>query len=350
MQMLITPQVQEDTSISDFPSSPATFDHFQEAMGDFDLDSFTQEENLGYGYNAQLPVDENPTNDFNPDFDLDLESEFNFMIDQAVLTPPTSIQSPFTDDQDPMTPESEYASPHLASIEVGISALGMNSSGSMFFHMPPQSFGMSDSQSGLNYDQRWEDPADDEIVVNMIPSIPIPVFPDFPPSPIYSPPLYPSTPPSPSPSDSTYSPQAAQSPSAGSPVRTPVGPIRRRNRVSKPSNAAKTYKCDFLNCDTSCRRPCDLTKHKKRHSKPFTCNYDGCNSKGFSTQKDRERHETSKHRREDHLVCCECGHTTARKDNMADHVRRKHQLLDIGVAMGEITAKAKLRHASRQGS
>jgi hypothetical protein len=88
--------------------------------------------------------------------------------------------------------------------------------------------------------------------------------------------------------------------------------------------ASASFPCDHPSCTKSYPRQCDLRKHKKRHQKPYQCRASTeCNSY-FSTEKDRDRHEKSKHRREEHLVCSVCGHRTARKDNMKDHVRRRH--------------------------
>jgi hypothetical protein len=131
-------------------------------------------------------------------------------------------------------------------------------------------------------------------------------------------------------------------------VRALLGPTRRRSRVSKASNAARIHMCDFEGCHRAFPRPCDLTKHKKRHDKPFPCRFD-CPDKSFSTAKDRQRHEHSKHQKSDHLVCCECGHTTARKDNMADHVKRKHPGLDTTKAVETIMSNAASRRGSGQG-
>jgi hypothetical protein len=98
------------------------------------------------------------------------------------------------------------------------------------------------------------------------------------------------------------------------------------------------FQCDHPGCKRSYRRLCDLRKHKKRHQKPFPCRHaaaKGCRS-FFSTEKDRDRHERSKHRREEHLACIVCGHRTARKDNMKDHVRRRHSEKDLEEIMAMI--------------
>jgi len=97
-----------------------------------------------------------------------------------------------------------------------------------------------------------------------------------------------------------------------------------RVHTSSPSGAvAASFACDYHSCTKAYPRLCDLRKHKKRHLKPFPCPEPTCDSL-FSTEKDRDRHTKSKHRREEHLVCAVCGHRTARKDNMRDHIKRRH--------------------------
>ncbi|KAI5850021.1 hypothetical protein BZA05DRAFT_419405 [Tricharina praecox] len=92
---------------------------------------------------------------------------------------------------------------------------------------------------------------------------------------------------------------------------------------SSSNTTATSFACDYPSCTKSYPRLCDLRKHKKRHLKPFPCPEAACDS-FFSTEKDRDRHTKSKHRREEHLVCAVCGHRTARKDNMRDHIKRRH--------------------------
>lgn len=141
--------------------------------------------------------------------------------------------------------------------------------------------------------------------------------------------------PFPTPSPSTNpSPLLSQAPLPTShpppPPPLPQSPPSSVGAVSpaEPRSQApgRSFHCDHLGCNKSYPRACDLKKHKKRHQKPFPCRYgqhEGCDST-FSTTKERDRHERSKHRREEHLVCSVCGHKTARKDNMADHVKRRH--------------------------
>jgi hypothetical protein len=106
------------------------------------------------------------------------------------------------------------------------------------------------------------------------------------------------------------------------------------------SNAPQTWRCAFQGCTSRAlfTRGCDLRKHYNRHSKHLFCRVEGCPqaepkdsssaSVGFSSKKDRARHE-AKH---NPGIPCDwrdvdgqgCGRVFSRVDNMKDHVRRIH--------------------------
>lgn len=133
----------------------------------------------------------------------------------------------------------------------------------------------------------------------------------------------------------------------GIPVRAPG---------SSPNANPQAWRCAYPNCTSRATfiRGCDLRKHYNRHSKHLFCRIDGCPqsetaavtaaqtadphckdpsqlvlSGGFSSKKDRARHE-AKH---NPGIKCEwqgsdgegCGRVFSRMDNMKDHVRRIHQ-------------------------
>ena len=102
-----------------------------------------------------------------------------------------------------------------------------------------------------------------------------------------------------------------------------------------PSPDGTGYCCSYPGCASSSaarnrpytfRRPCDLRKHYTQHRKHLFCRFSGCpqaTSGGFSTNKDRARHE-AKH---SPGVQCDwegCKRVFSRVDNMKDHVRRIH--------------------------
>lgn len=133
----------------------------------------------------------------------------------------------------------------------------------------------------------------------------------------------------------------------GIPIRTPG------------SSNVQAWRCAYPNCTSRAvfTRGCDLRKHYNRHSKHLFCRVEGCPqseaaciaaaqqqatqaggepsdpsrlvvSGGFSSKKDRARHE-AKH---NPGIKCEwrgpngeeCGRLFSRMDNMKDHVRRIH--------------------------
>lgn len=106
------------------------------------------------------------------------------------------------------------------------------------------------------------------------------------------------------------------------------------------------WRCAYPGCTSRATftRGCDLRKHYNRHSKHLFCRVDGCPQSqaaaaarstdgsltgGFSSKKDRARHE-AKH---NPGIKCEwkgpngedCGRIFSRMDNMKDHVRRIHK-------------------------
>jgi hypothetical protein len=110
---------------------------------------------------------------------------------------------------------------------------------------------------------------------------------------------------------------------------------------------SQSWRCAYPGCTSRATftRGCDLRKHYNRHSKHLFCRVDGCPqseaaaaarsksadqplSGGFSSKKDRARHE-AKH---NPGIKCEwrgpegeeCGRVFSRMDNMKDHVRRIH--------------------------
>ena len=118
--------------------------------------------------------------------------------------------------------------------------------------------------------------------------------------------------------------------------------------VTDPSSTSgqPAWRCAYPGCTSRATftRGCDLRKHYNRHSKHLFCRVDGCPQSqaaaaarssdgtltgGFSSKKDRARHE-AKH---NPGIKCEwkghggeeCGRIFSRMDNMKDHVRRIHK-------------------------
>lgn len=118
--------------------------------------------------------------------------------------------------------------------------------------------------------------------------------------------------------------------------------------VADTSSGAQqpAWRCAYPGCTSRATftRGCDLRKHYNRHSKHLFCRVDNCPQSqaaaasrstdgsltgGFSSKKDRARHE-AKH---NPGIKCEwrgpggedCGRIFSRMDNMKDHVRRIHK-------------------------
>ena len=115
---------------------------------------------------------------------------------------------------------------------------------------------------------------------------------------------------------------------------------------SSSGSSQPAWRCAYPGCTSRATftRGCDLRKHYNRHSKHLFCRVDGCQQSqaaaatrstdgiltgGFSSKKDRARHE-AKH---NPGIKCEwkgpsgedCGRIFSRMDNMKDHVRRIHK-------------------------
>lgn len=273
----------------------------------------------------------------------ELGYDLDFWVQSDVYSSPTSdvSSSPYTDMSSPsstdipLTPQSDF--PHTPRSDYSQSLTGFEEEISMLnFEDEPTAEPMFSSAELEMGPGPWDDYVMVGRIANELPEQAD--LPQFTPDPALTPPLTPLVPflPSPLGSDDSSpatprpppsppaSPSASRSPRIkGGRTRKSETPVRRPRRAANSSNKPKIYPCDFPSCTMSCSRPCDLAKHRKRHVKPFKCRF--CDS-WSSSMKDRERHELSLHRKEDHLSCKfpNCQHTTARKDNMDNHVLRKH--------------------------
>lgn len=102
------------------------------------------------------------------------------------------------------------------------------------------------------------------------------------------------------------------------------------------STPATSLQCPHPGCQSKVlyTRKCDLEKHYRFHFRKYFCRIPGCalcemNSLtvsgsgygGFSTKKDRDRHEKSHFPA---LTCEYCGKLFSRRDNLRDHWRKRH--------------------------
>ncbi|PWW79303.1 hypothetical protein C7212DRAFT_355345 [Tuber magnatum] len=135
----------------------------------------------------------------------------------------------------------------------------------------------------------------------------------------------------PAPADTNYSgsPMAPAS-SFGGPNGNNHSTPRRKASVQagKPDEEdAPIYYCD--QCNREFPRPCDLTKHKKTHERPFKCEDENCKYyiDGFPTNKERERHQNDIHvanSKEWNCTYSPCTYKSKRESNCKQHMEKAH--------------------------
>ena len=82
-------------------------------------------------------------------------------------------------------------------------------------------------------------------------------------------------------------------------------------------------------CDKEFKRPCDLTKHEKTHSRPWKCNDSSCkySEYGWPTEKERDRHVNDKHSVTPSMFKCQfspCPYESKRESNCKQHMEKAH--------------------------
>ena len=103
---------------------------------------------------------------------------------------------------------------------------------------------------------------------------------------------------------------------------------RRKRSASAAELAPK--RCREPGCDKEFKRPCDLTKHEKTHSRPFKCPIDSCkyHEYGWPTEKEMERHHNDKHSAAPPLYECHfkpCPYRSKRESNCKQHMEKAHE-------------------------
>lgn len=101
--------------------------------------------------------------------------------------------------------------------------------------------------------------------------------------------------------------------------------MARRRKDAPPMNI--NAKC--RSCDKVFRRPCDLTKHEKTHSRPWKCTERSCKyfELGWPTEKERDRHINDKHSRAPVMYKClfaPCTYQSKRESNCKQHMEKSH--------------------------
>jgi hypothetical protein len=102
-----------------------------------------------------------------------------------------------------------------------------------------------------------------------------------------------------------------------------------RSMARRKKNAPKDPVQKCPDCDKEFKRPCDLTKHEKTHSRPWKCPDDSCkyHSLGWPTEKERDRHVNDKHSKAPPQFKCHfagCTYQSKRESNCKQHMEKTH--------------------------
>ncbi|KAI4099800.1 MAG: hypothetical protein L6R37_005792 [Teloschistes peruensis] len=106
-------------------------------------------------------------------------------------------------------------------------------------------------------------------------------------------------------------------------------PLRSMARRRKNAQAAAKEAQQCRDCDKVFKRPCDLTKHEKTHSRPWKCDERGCkyHTYGWPTEKERDRHVNDKHSASPSMYKCQfrpCPYESKRESNCKQHMEKAH--------------------------
>jgi len=101
--------------------------------------------------------------------------------------------------------------------------------------------------------------------------------------------------------------------------------MARRRKSDKPGDVM--HPCAV--CDKEFKRPCDLTKHEKTHSRPWKCPDAKCryHDQGWPTEKERDRHVNDKHLQAPTMYNCRfppCAYSSKRESNCKQHMEKAH--------------------------
>lgn len=119
----------------------------------------------------------------------------------------------------------------------------------------------------------------------------------------------------------------------------PEQPVDEEEELSEESlrSMGRKRKCDIgkevyracRECGKEFKRPCDLTKHEKTHSRPWKCPQTDCkyHENGWPTEKERDRHVNDKHSSAPSLFKClysPCPYSSKRESNCKQHMEKAH--------------------------
>lgn len=101
--------------------------------------------------------------------------------------------------------------------------------------------------------------------------------------------------------------------------------MARRRKSEKPGEVVHSCR----DCKKEFKRPCDLTKHEKTHSRPWKCSEGKCKyfQIGWPTEKERDRHMNDKHLTAPPQYKCHfppCTYASKRESNCKQHMEKAH--------------------------
>lgn len=104
--------------------------------------------------------------------------------------------------------------------------------------------------------------------------------------------------------------------------------MARRKKNPTPEELAPK-KCREPGCNKEFKRPCDLTKHEKTHSRPWKCPVKSCkyHEYGWPTEKEMDRHHNDKHSAAPPMYECRfkpCPYKSKRESNCKQHMEKAH--------------------------
>lgn len=104
--------------------------------------------------------------------------------------------------------------------------------------------------------------------------------------------------------------------------------MARRKKNASPEELAPK-KCQHPGCNKEFKRPCDLTKHEKTHSRPWKCPIPTCkyHEYGWPTEKEMDRHVNDKHSSAPPMFECHfkpCPYKSKRESNCKQHMEKAH--------------------------
>ncbi|KAH6659955.1 hypothetical protein BKA67DRAFT_653160 [Truncatella angustata] len=104
--------------------------------------------------------------------------------------------------------------------------------------------------------------------------------------------------------------------------------MARRKKNATPEELAPK-KCKEPGCNKEFKRPCDLTKHEKTHSRPWKCPVPTCkyHEYGWPTEKEMDRHVNDKHTNTPMMYECHykpCPYKSKRESNCKQHMEKAH--------------------------